>query len=68
MIVAIMAPIKTEINITIARDAWKFQNKKEIVTGAAFWSEKAATSAIIIKAKINKPKITPFDIILLKTC
>lgn len=46
-------PVKTERNITIARDASDFQKRNEIATGIAFCTEKTVTNVMIINTIIN---------------
>lgn len=48
-------PVRTEINMTMAREASNFQNKNAMDVGDAFCTENMATATIIIKAGIKVP-------------
>jgi hypothetical protein len=47
-----ITPVRAERNITTAKEASNFQNKKERATGVEFWMENIATIKIIINASI----------------
>jgi hypothetical protein len=52
------APDRAERKMTIASDASNLQKRKEIATGAAFWTEKAATHNMMMHA-MNIMAINP---------
>jgi hypothetical protein len=65
MIIPVIKPVTTERNITIARDASNFHEKKEIVTGTAFCIENTETK-IIITTTTKRISIINFYIFIKK--
>jgi hypothetical protein len=60
MMKVMTAPARAERNMTIARDASNLQKRKDMPTGAAFWTEKAATHSMIMHATSMMPIDPPF--------